>query len=232
VLTVVGVGLYLAAQAVQDYMDRDQLPSAGREAAGFASTSFLVNSSAPAPEIDGTITFDTATGAFEFVGAAGGPQAGIEIVSPDGTRVYVRAGGGGWRDAGAGDPAVDAVLLARPYLLGVDDADDVLERELRRGYVDLIDETTEGADASALRRYAMELDTRTYSADHPLQWQAFEQAVLPGVGEADAVPVTMWLDAADVVVRLSDEQTNWSWQRLTYSDQRFAPLDPSTAVAP
>jgi hypothetical protein len=39
----------------------------------------------------------------------------------------------------------------------------------------------------------------------------------------------MWLDDESVVVRLSDD-AGWSWQRLTYTDQPFSPIDPGTTV--
>ena len=73
----------------------------------------------------------------------------------------------------------------------------------------------------------MVLDTDDYSTNYPLQWQDFEENVIPGIAEADAVPVTMWIDDDNVVVRLRDDQTHWAWERLTYSDQRFVPVDPA-----
>jgi hypothetical protein len=229
--------LYLGAQEVQDYLNRDKLPKPGQTAPEFASTSFLVTSSSPAPELVGTITFDTASHAFEFVGGdlgggVPGPQSGLEVVSPDGSRVYVRESGGDWRQPAEGDDDVAAIMRAVPYLLGVDEADDILENRLRKGYVDLVDEATEGVDPDARERYEMVLDTDDYSADYPLQWQDFEQTVIPGVDEADALPVTMWLDDDHVVVRLRDDQTHWAWERLTYSDERFVPIDPAGVAAP
>jgi hypothetical protein len=44
--------------------------------------------------------------------------------------------------------------------------------------------------------------------------------------QGDAVPVTMWVDDDHVVVRLSDDETHWAWERLTYSNEGFKPLDP------
>ena len=178
--------------------------------------------------MDGTITFDTASHAFEFVGSGrDGPQAGLEVVSPDGTRVYVRQDGGGWRVPADGDDDVAAIIRAVPYLLGVNDADDVLEKQLRKNYVELIDETTEGVKPDARERYEMAVDTDNYSADYPLQWGDFEERVIPGVAESGAVPVTMWTDDDHVVVRLRDDETHWAWERLTYSDERFVPIDPA-----
>jgi hypothetical protein len=218
--------LYFGAQQVQDYLNRDKLPKPGQEAPQFASTSFLVSSTSPAPNLVGTITVDTASRAYEFVGGVNGPQSGLEVVSPDGTRVYVRQGDGGWRQPVDGDDNVAAITRALPYLLAVNDADDVLESKLRKHYVDLIDETTEGVAPDALERYEMAIDTNDYSSDNPLQWQEFAEKVVPGAVQGDAVPVTMWIDDDHVVVRLRDDETNWAWERLTYNDQPFAPIDP------
>jgi hypothetical protein len=224
--------LYVGAQQLQDYLNRDKLPEAGQDAPDFASTSFLVTSSSPAPELVGTITVDTASRAFEFVGGGNGPQAGLEVVSPDGSRVYVRQGTGAWRDPAAGDEHVAAITRAMPYLLGVNDADDVLENQLRKGYVDLIDEATEGVEPDSRERYEMAVNTADYSSDYPLQWQDFEQHVVPGAVQASAVPITMWIDGDHVVVAFEDSETRWAWERLTYSNERFTPIDPGGVAVP
>jgi hypothetical protein len=226
-LVVVGAGLYLGAQAVQDYIDRDQLPAPGSDAVEFQSTSFLVTSSAPAPAVAGTYTIDMPTGAFEFVGEQAGPQAGIEVVSPDGSQTYVRRDGGAWQVAASEDPSVGPVIGVVPYLAGIADADDVLDTDIRKGYVTLVDQTTEGVSPDARERYEMTIDSNEFSFDHPLQWVAFQDEVVPGAGEAADLPLTMWIDDNDVVVRLRDEQTNWEWERLAYSDDRFETVDPS-----
>jgi hypothetical protein len=225
-LAILGAGLYFGVRALQDHLGRDQLPSPGQGAAEFASTSFLVKSTAPAPAVDGTFTIDTATSAFEFVGSPGGPQAGFDVVSPDGSRLYVRTDLGEWRTADAGDARVAAVTGALPYLLGVGDADDVLENRLRKeGLVTLDDQTSEGTGSDELERYEMTLDTLDYSAAYPLQWDAYRSDVVPAMAEGAAVPLTMWIDDDNVVVRLRD--ANWSWERLAYSDVPFAPVDPA-----
>ena len=226
--------LYFGAQQVQDYMDRDKLPKPGQDAPQFASTSFLVTSSSPAPELNGTITVDTASHAFEFVGSGStdDAQSGLEIVSPDGTRVYVRQGDGIWHEAADGDDNVAAIMTSMPYLLGVNDADDILENKLRKNYIDLIDETTEGVAPDARERYEMAIDTDNYSSDYPLQWQDFEDRVIPGAVQGDAVPVTMWIDGDHVVVGLQDDETHWAWERLAYSDERFTPIDPGGVAVP
>ena len=231
--------LYFGAQRVQDYVNRDKLPKPGQDAPQFASTSFLVTSTAPAPELDGTITFDTASRAFEFVGtstpAPDGsvrPQSGLEVVSPDGTRVYTRQDGGGWRVPADGDEDVAAIMRSVPYLLGVNDADDILEKQLRKHFIELTDEATEGAKPDARERYEMTVDTRDYSADYPLQWGDFQERVIPGIAESSAVPVTMWTDDEHVVVRLRDDETHWAWERLTYTDVPFEAVDPAGVATP
>ena len=57
---------------------------------------------------------------------------------------------------------------------------------MRKDYVDLIDETTEGVKPDARERYEMAIDTDNYSADYPLQWGDFEERVIPGIGEVAA----------------------------------------------
>jgi hypothetical protein len=225
-VVIVGAGLYVGAQAVQDYLDRDRLPSPGTEATAFDSTSFLVTSSAPAPAVDGTFTIDVPTGAFEFVGGGSGPQAGIEITSPDGSTTYVQRNGAGWQAESSGDPAVEAALRVVPYLLGVEDVDDVLDADIRKGYVTLVDQTTEGIDPDARERYEMSIDSEEFGFDYPLQWDAFRDEVVPEAVESAALPLTMWIDDGDVVVRLRDTETHWAWERLDYSTERFTPEDP------
>src|SRR5918994_2387502 len=237
IIAVLAGLLYVGAEAVQDYLDREQLPKPGEDAPEFASTSFLVASSSPAPELAGTIAFDTASRAFEFVGAVdvdgvAGPQSGLRVVSPDGSRVYVSEDLGVWREPAENDDDVAAIMRAVPYLLGVADADDVLESQMRKNYVDLIDEATEGVDPDARERYEMAIDADDYSADYPLQWDDFEERVIPGVAPSDAVPLTMWIDDEHVVVRLRDDQTHWAWERLTYSDERFVAIDPAGVATP
>ena len=48
-LGLLGFGLYLGAREVQDYLERDRLPSAGAEVPTIRATSFQITSSAPAP---------------------------------------------------------------------------------------------------------------------------------------------------------------------------------------
>jgi len=232
-LGALGAGLYFGARAAQDYLDRDQLPSAGADVPEIRSTSFQVRSSSPAPEVDGTLTIDTASGAFQFIGRNGGPQDGIEVVSPSRSTLYVRTAGNDWA-ALSGDQAsgINGNDLRRvvDYLSDDDTADAILPNRLRRGYVDLIERATEGEGDDQLTRYELELDTVGFSDDYPAQWHDFENEAIPGVQEARPLPVVIWLDAEDVLVRVRDEQTSWSWERLTYSDVPFSPQDPASTL--
>ena len=101
---------------------------------------------------------------------------------------------------------------------------------MRRGYVDLIERATEGEGDDQLTRYELELDTLEFSDDYPAQWQDFQIQAIPGVQEVRALPVVIWLDAEDVLVRVRDEQTGWSWERLTYSNVPFSPEDPASTL--
>jgi hypothetical protein len=226
-LGVAVVGAYAAARAVQDYLERDDLPAQGAEVPPFRATSFVVTAAPPAPAVDGTLTLDTETGAFEFVGRATGPQSGLQVVSPDGVAVFVRQGAGAWRGAGEGDGDATAVRTAAGYLADDDSADDILTNRLRRGFVELVDQVDEGSGDEQLTRYEMTLDTDRFARDFPLQWQEYQSGAVPGSTAGDDVPVTIWLDGDDVLMRVVDEQANWSWERLTYSGQPFQPLDPT-----
>lgn len=225
-----GLGLYFGARELQDYLERDRLPSPGVELATYRATSFQIRSTAPAPVLDGTLTLDTASRAFEFVGRGNGAQAGLQVVSADGSTMYIRQGAATWHVGSEADPIISELARAMPYLLRVDTTDDVLPKRLRQGYVDLIDRASEGIDESELTRYEMAFNTSGFSNDHPFQWQSFQAEVIPGIVIDPSVPVTMWTDQDSMVVRFQDEKTGWRWQRLTYADEPFVPLDPSRAV--
>src|SRR5699024_2790700 len=142
--------------------------------------SFLVTSAPPAPLVDGTLTLDAGTSAFEFVGRASGPQSGLEVVSPDGTTLFVRRGAAPWRSVGVADVDAEAVRTAVTYLADDDTADDILTNRLRRDFVELLDEVDEGTGDARLTRYEMTLDTEGFARDFPLQWQEFRSDAVPG----------------------------------------------------
>ena len=79
-----------------------------------------------------------------------------------------------------GDEDVAAVMRSCRICFGVNDADDILEKQLRKHFIELTDEATEGAKPNARERYEMTVDTRDYSADYPLQWGDFQERVDPG----------------------------------------------------
>lgn len=220
-----GIGLFFTARVVQDYLDRDRLPSQGADVPTIRATSFEMRSTAPAPELDGTLTLDAATKAFEFTGRGTGSQAGVQVVSPDGVDVYQRVGSGSWEQAGSGGIAAD-VVLAVSYLADDDNADDILTTQLRRGYVDLIGRTEIGTD-DQVDRYELRLDTRSFEAEFPLQYRQFADEAIPGVQSVRGLLVTITLDEDDVLISVDDAGSNWSWQRLAYSNQPFVPLDPA-----
>jgi hypothetical protein len=230
--TAVGTGLYVGAREIQDVLERDQLPPPGVEVPRIASTSLVVTSTAPAPAVDGTVTFDTTSLAFEFVGRVGGPQSGLQIISPDGSSVYVRSGDSPWRESDRADEEVSGVLTAVRYLADDDSADDILTNRLRRGFVELLLEVTEGVGDDRLVRYELNVDTRAFARDFPLQWQAFRDDAVPGAQLDSEVPLTIWLDPDGTLVRVRDRRANWAWERLTSSDEPFRPVDPSEDAEP
>ncbi len=231
-LTALGAGLYFGAIAVQNYVGRDRLPGAGAEVPEIRTTSFLIRSSSPGPIVDGTLTIDTASRAFTFVGRATGVHAGIEVVSPNGSSAYVRRPPGNWAlltDTAAADAQLsrDDLLRVVRYLSNDDTADAILTNRVRRGYVDLVAQTTEGTDDNERTRYELEIDTLEFSTDAPLDWQTFLQDAIPDAPEVQALHVVIWLDAENVLVRVSNDDSNWSWERLAYSAQPFVPEDPA-----
>src|SRR5690606_14926609 len=226
-LGVAAVGAYAGARAIQNYLERDQLPAQGAEIPDIRATSFVVLAAAPAPAVDGTLTLDATTRAFEFVGRATGPQSGLQVVSPDGTTVYVRRGAAPWRAATDGEGDATAVRTAVAYLADDDSADDILTNRLRRGFVELLTEVGEGTGDDRLTRYEMAVDTERFARDFPLQWQEYRSDAVPGAEPIADGRVTIWLDGDDVLMRVEDQQSNWSWERLTYSEQPFQPVDPA-----
>ena len=229
-LGVLSIGLYLGAREIQDYLERDRLPSAGAEVPEIRATSFQVRSSSPAPNVDGTMTIDTASQAFEFVGRNGGPQSSVQAVGAGTSSVYIRVSDGEWQLAGSGDVLASDLTTVVRYLSNDDTADAILTNRLRRGYVDLVEQATEGLGDNELTRYELELDTEGFDTQFPLQWREFQGGAIPGVRKTSTLPVIIWLDTDKVLVRVRDEQTNWSWERLTYAETSFEPYDPSAEL--
>ncbi len=231
VLTVIGLGLYFGARATQDYLNRDRLPAPGAEVPEIRETSFQIRSSSPAPELDGILTLDATTGAFQFVGRGGGPQSGIELVSPDGSTVYVRESSGAWRLTESDNAVDEAVRQAVGFVRNDKNADAILTNRLRRGYAELTAQTTEGEGDNELTKYEIELDTLGFSVDYPLQWREFVSDAIPGVQTSRSLPVVIWIDSEGVLVRVRVEQTNWSWDRLAYSSLPFVPPNVEPAAS-
>lgn len=235
VLMALGAGLYFGAVAVQDYLERDRLPSAGTEVPAIRDTSFLVRSRAPGPIVDGTLTIDAVSMAFRFVGRNDGPHSGIEVVGPNSSETYIRRSQGDWELMAATNPAPDQlrrddlVQVVR-YLSNDDNADAILTDRVRRGYVDLVELTTEGIGDNEFTSYTLEIDTLGLSVDHPLDWQAFLDDAIPGAAKVPALTVRIWLDADGVLVRVRDDESNWSWERLAYSGNPFVPEDPAALL--
>jgi hypothetical protein len=222
--------LYLGAREVQDYLNRDRLPTAGAEIPAYRTTTFQVSSSAPAPALDGTLSIDVTTGAFEFTSRPVPDRPPIHLVSPDGARVLVDESGV-WRHAALGDIAVADVVGAIPFLVGIDTADDILVNRMRNGYVDLVERETEGIGTNTRDRYRISIDVAGYNADQPLQWQSFQAEVVPAIGDTGAAELTFWLDPDDMLVRMVHAGTNWSWERVSRSAEPIRLPDAALAAA-
>jgi hypothetical protein len=219
-VVIVGGALYVGARELQDYLSRDRLPGIGAELPEIRTSTFLVSSSDPA--VDGTITIDEVTQAFQFTGSVGGPQAGLTLVSGADGGVLATRDGVSWVAPAPDDPAVSGIRTIVPYLLGVDGADDLISNRMRP-FVELERQETEGVGPSSIERYEMLVDTEGFSEGNPLLWTAFGQQTIPSIDRGDAVPITMWLDQENVMVRLRAATADWSWERVEYSDQAFEP---------
>jgi len=227
-LAAAAVGLFFGARAVQDYLDRDRLPAAGVEVPPIRSTSFEIRSTAPAPIVDGTLTIDTSSRAFEFVGRGAGVQQGVQVLSIDGSALLIRRGTGDFLPPGAADRVASDVQLAVSYLIDDGTADAILTNRLRRGYVSLEQRTEVGAGDGTLVQYETRIDTASFADDFPLQAQEFRDSAIPGTARMRSLPVTLTLDSDGVLMGVNDPDddetgTNWSWQRLAHSDQPFVP---------
>lgn len=210
----VAVGVYYGAREVQHFLDRDRLPSPGLDLPQVGWSTFLLRSVPPGPELDGTLRLDLTSGAYEFVGRTGGPQAGVRLARQAGGTPRIDTGGG-WRD-GAADRLVGALDEAIGYVRGVLGPDDVLEARLRRDFVDLLDRQTDVTATAELTRYEMSFDTAAFSSQYPVQWAGYETAIAPALEAEPLVPVTMVLDESHVVVRLEAPRSGWAWERLEY----------------
>jgi hypothetical protein len=227
-LVVGAAALYFGARELQDYLNRDRLPEAGVDIPSYQRTAFQISATDPSPALDGTLEIDVTTRAFRFAGRVGG-QDPAQVVSLDGTRMFAQTDDT-WVELAGNDPVASALSRAIPFLVGVDSADDIIINRMRNGYVELVDKTTEGTGDDARDRYELSFNYQAYSAAQPLQWQAFQQEVVPGITELPEASLTIWLDGDGMLVRMLDPQTNWSWERVSYADDAFDP-DPTGQVA-
>ena len=225
-VTLAGVAVFIGVRAGQDYLGRDRLPEPGLSTPPYRSTTLIVQSRPPSRQIDGTLTLDIATQAYRFLGNPNGPQAGTEIISPTAGGVFVQRNGAGWRPATAEDTEVAVLARLIPFVIAVDQVDDVLPVDLRKGYVDLDARVEEGVGSTALTRYDLRLDTAGYSLNHPIAWQQYRSNVVPDMLESPAIKLAFWLDQKNMLVRLRDAASGWSWQRLSYTTAEFQPDRP------
>ena len=224
-----GVAAYFGARAVQDYLDRDKLPAAGSEVPDIRQSSFLITSTADEVPLQGTLTVDFDTGAYEFVGLAGSPDATDNLTSPDGQQVYAQNAAGRWQALDPNAPVVASIHRAIELLSDDESADAILTNRLRRGYVDLVREVDEGEDESQLTRYDVDLRLAGFAEAFPLQWQDFQRDAIPGIADDNRHSVSIWLDDEDVLVRVEDPATGWNWERVAYSSTGFEAFDPPTS---
>jgi hypothetical protein len=225
-ISALGLGIYIGARVIQDYVNRDQLPPAGPDVPTIRTTTILVASTSSALELQGTLSFDTESGAFEFVGLAGSPNAQDRLTSPDGDQIYIVNPNATWNIATGEEPIVATVEHAIAVLSDNTTADAILTNRLRRGYVELVDETEEGPESDQLTRYDVALDLTGFADSFPLQWTEFQADAIPGATESRRHDTSFWLDDASILVRVQDTETGWNWERLTYSDDEYVAFRP------
>jgi hypothetical protein len=228
-LAALGLGVYLGARELQDYLGRDRLPAAGAEVPAIRESSFLVNSTGAFAPLQGTLTVDFQTGAFEFVGTAGSPNATDNLTSPDGGTVYALTTAGRWQQLGDDQAVVTSIKRTIAALSDDTTADAILTNRLRRGYVDLVRQVEEGEGDQARTRYDVDLRLAQFADDFPLQWQDFQTNAIPGIQVASRAFASFWIDPDDVLVRVVDDRTGWRWDRLEYSTNAFTAFAPAAA---
>jgi hypothetical protein len=221
-----GLGVYVGARAIQDYVNRDSLPAADEEVPTIQSSTVLITSTGTPLALQGTLSFDTSSGSYEFTGLAGSPNATDRVSSPDGETVYILNPNATWTIASGDEEIVASVEAAVDLLSDNTTADAILTDRIRRGYVELLDETEEGLEPAQLTRYDIALDLDGFAESFPLQWDEFRTDAIPGATEESPHEISMWLDDDAVLVRVRDEQSGWSWERLMYSDGEFVAFRP------
>lgn len=227
IVAMVGGGLYLGVREFEQWWNRDRLPSIGADTPTIRATSFRIDSEAPAPALDGTLTIDAETGAFEFVGSDDGPHAGWHVISPDGDRIVARLGDDRWETADETDRVATDASIAAGFLAKSHNVDRILSNAARR-HVELVQQSTDVTAAGELTRYDLLYDTRAFSRTNLLEWTEFRRDAIPGVTELAALPVTVWVDERDVLVRVVDDTSGWRWERLADVDEPFQPTDPTS----
>jgi hypothetical protein len=202
------------------------LPPESPEIPEVRETTILVTSTSPELSLQGTLSFDTQSGAFEFVGLAGSPNATDRLTSPDGGDVYIANANATWQLANGDEEIIATVQQAISVLSDANTADEILTNPLRNGYVELIDQIEEGSESDQLDRYDVALDLTGFAESFPLQWSEFQQEAIPGVQESRHHVTSLWLDDESVLVRVQDEETGWNWERLAYSADEYVAFQP------
>jgi hypothetical protein len=229
ILGGLAVAIYFGAREAQDYLDRDRLPSPGAETPDIRQSTFVVRSTVGEAPLQGTLTVDFDSGAYEFVGAPGSPNAADNITSPDGEQVFAQTGSDTWQPVDPAAPVITSIDRVIALVSNNDNADAILTNRLRRGYVDLIREIDEGEGDDLRTRYDLELQLAAFADDFPLQWQDFGRDAIPGIAEDSRHAVTIWVDPDDVLVGVDDPATGWAWERVDYSSSSFAAIQPTAS---
>jgi hypothetical protein len=229
ILGGLGVAVYFGAREAQDYLDRDRLPSPGADTPDIVQSTFVVRSTVGEAPLQGTLTVDFDSGAYEFVGTPGSPNAADNLTSPDGEQVFAQTGSDSWQPVDPAAPVIASIDRVIALLSNDADADAILTNRLRRRYVDLVREIDEGEGDDLRTRYDLELQFAAFADDFPLQWQDFRRDAIPVNAEDSGHPVTIWVDPENVLVGVDDAPTGWAWERVDYSPSSFAAFQPTAS---
>ncbi|MFZ9042744.1 MAG: hypothetical protein ACO225_13810 [Ilumatobacteraceae bacterium] len=235
VVGAVVAGVVVGVRAVIDAQNRIDLPVAGPATAVIRSTTVdltlvrTVGATVATTAVDGTVTVDPTSRAFEFVGRAGGPQDGVEVAGRLGIVSLVRSSetGTAWQPAPTGGPVATTVSEVVDAVHAVADAltvDEILTSEVRQRYVTLVAaENVEDDPIGPITAYELTIDTARLADEFPLRWQVFTTRAIPGAGEVSPLPVTVEITDEQVLTAVDAPDIGWSWRRLAWSADPFVP---------
>lgn len=102
----------------------------------------------------------------------------------------------------------------------------MLTAPLRDGLLELRNRSDAGPADDRLTRYDVELDTQGFATEHPAEFEAFGQQIVPDTPVSQDLDVTVWVDERDLLVQMDVDAAGWAWQRIADSADPFEPDNP------